>query len=359
MSASNGVTEWGRMFADLQDKHAKDGKRPSYTAVFNDHLDALIAESEVPLEWRFLAWVWRKSWGHNSDCAVDRIGGKALGQNDAAEAFGVRKQRISECVSILHLLNFLLCDQGHKLYPVVDPTQQKRRESEKMSGRVRTFDLFLEEWKVRSAADFQALESARGEVEKLRKVQFAAYQEWRRGRTSSGASLYTTNQQPTLVSSSSNVGLPPEFQQQPAAAAVLDEESEPEPEPSEQRAPPETPSVEEVAAVHAELRQLGPVAPETSAKLIRECRAVRLDCPVEEITHAVRSFRGKTGKKNLVGLALTQAPKLIAAFAPPSAQPPPHTGLDPGRREMLEAIANDERNSDEERQNARDLLNGG
>lgn len=210
MSATNGGADWGRMFADLQDAYrGPDGRRPSYTAVFNSHLDALIAEKvAVPLEWRLLAWIWRKSWGNNSECAVDKIGGKALGQNDAAEAFGVRKQRISECVAILRELNFLLCNHRYELYPVVDPTTQKRIKGEPESGAQRThrpFFAFLEDWKVRSTADFEAFESARAEYERVREVRWQAYQEWRRGRTPGGASLYTTSPTvPTEESSSSS-----------------------------------------------------------------------------------------------------------------------------------------------------------
>ena len=124
---------------------------------------------EVPLLWRVLAWIWRHSWGNSSDFCVDKIGGKPQGQQECADEFGVAKQRINDCVSLLRDLYFVLPSARYMLYPVDDPAhlrEEKANASPAPSGlpfaSSSPFEEYCKEWQVRHLAEFQELESAEG-----------------------------------------------------------------------------------------------------------------------------------------------------------------------------------------------------
>lgn len=160
-------------------------------------------EPAIPLEWRFLAGIWRYAWGNNSDFAVDRIGGKQIGQHEFAIMFGVDKRRISDRAVVLRRLDYLKPDTGHMLYPVDAPNQeQPQTDAKEQQTRVRTstdFMAFCEEWKVQASADFRALESAEAVVSRLRLVRLGQYKQWKTHRTNGGPSLYSTPQPNTQL----------------------------------------------------------------------------------------------------------------------------------------------------------------
>src|SRR5436305_1244180 len=124
MGSNGSGPDWVQAFAEFHKRHRdKNGKKLVFTAVFNAAMDAFISCAEVPLVWRVLAWIWRHSWGNDSDYCVDAIGGKPIGQQACADEFDIEKQRISDCVATLRVLYFVLPSTGHKLYPVDDPTR--------------------------------------------------------------------------------------------------------------------------------------------------------------------------------------------------------------------------------------------
>lgn len=67
--------------------HERHGKG-NYTPVFNSFLDAQIADVELELPMRVLAWVQRNSWGRHSDACVTAEGIRA-GQTDCARELGI------------------------------------------------------------------------------------------------------------------------------------------------------------------------------------------------------------------------------------------------------------------------------
>jgi hypothetical protein len=118
MSGGTGNTEWAQLLARFHaGHHDATGKRLPYTIVFNRVIESLLANSEVPCEWRILLFIWRMSWGHNSDFAVDRIDGKQIGQNVCADFFGVDKRRVSDAVVLLRGMGYIVPRKGQALYP--------------------------------------------------------------------------------------------------------------------------------------------------------------------------------------------------------------------------------------------------
>jgi hypothetical protein len=209
----NGGPDWALAFAEFHARHRDvKGKKLVFTAIFNAAMDAFITCSEVPLVWRVLAWIWRCSWGKDSDYCVDGIGGSPLGQQACADQFGVDKRRVHDCVTILRQLNFVLPPDGHKLYPVDDPTNPPPKdpnttdvESPDPSGLFREF---CDEWKVRSLADFRELESAEATVNRLKIVRLEQFREWRKARSNHAQTIKPNTQQVNEEKQSSSSALP-------------------------------------------------------------------------------------------------------------------------------------------------------
>ena len=189
MSATaNGGPDWGLAFAEFHARHRDvKGRKLVFTAIFNTSMEAFIACPEVPLVWRVLAWIWRYAWGNDSDYCVDKIGGSPLGQQACADHFQVDKRRVHDCVALLRGLNFILPANGHKLYPVDDPSKHPQKdpnttdvESPDPSG---LFKQACDEWKVRALADFQELESAEATVNRLKIVRLVWCRKWIKARS--------------------------------------------------------------------------------------------------------------------------------------------------------------------------------
>ena len=190
----NGNKEWAEIFANFHARHRDpEGKRLQYTIVFNTAIESLMVNSEVPLEWRVLAFIWRMSWGYSSDFAVDSIGGKRIGQTVCAEALHVDKRRVSDAVVLLRGMGYLLPGKGQALYPSdCLPSADSRAEPVVKVRALADFSAFLDFWKVQAPADFQELESAEATVKRVKTVRLGLYRKWKRDRTNGDPSLYTT-----------------------------------------------------------------------------------------------------------------------------------------------------------------------
>jgi hypothetical protein len=202
---TKGGPDWALAFADFHARHRDvKGRKLVFTAVFNAAMEAFIMCPEVPLVWRVLAWIWRLSWGNDSDYCVDDIGGSPMGQQACADHFGVKKQRVHDCVVLLRELNFVLPPDGHKLYPVDDPTrnapQSDSAENVKSPGPSGLFEEFNSEWKVRDLADFQELESAEATVNRIKIVRLGKYKKWLKGRSNSPQTIKPNIQHSPAVS---------------------------------------------------------------------------------------------------------------------------------------------------------------
>lgn len=219
-TATTNGSEWARIFSDFHDRHrdSKD-KKLKYVAVFNAAMDAFINCPDVPLMWRLLALIWRTSWGNSSDFCVEEIGGRPIGQRGLAERLEVDARRINDSISDLRLLNFVEPATGHRVYPIDDPSQveppNENPEDPKNPPPNGLFKEFCEEWKIRSLADFQELESAEDTVSRLKKIRLGQYREWKRARTSGGPTLYTNTE--TVNSEPEPVGRSVELPPPPAA----------------------------------------------------------------------------------------------------------------------------------------------
>lgn len=212
MTATNGNgPDWAATFAEFHRRHRDvDGKKLVFTAIFNAAMDAFILCAEVPLVWRVLALIWRYSWGNSSDYCVDQIGGEFLGQKAFAKKLGVDNRRVNDCVALLRDLYFVLPGHGHKLYPVDDPAQAASQtdnsENPKYPVPSGYFADFCVEWKIRSLADFEDLESAEATVNRIKKSRLEEYRVWRRGRTIHAMPIRT---QPSKLEPSVSVIEPP------------------------------------------------------------------------------------------------------------------------------------------------------
>lgn len=230
---TNGGPDWALAFAEFHARHRDvKGKKLVFTAIFNAAMDAFIMCPEVPLVWRVLAWIWRHSWGNSSDFCVDGIGGDPLGQQACADQFGVDKRRVHDCVALLRGLNFILPPNGHKLYPIDDPSQPPPKDPTtndvESPGPSGLFTAFCDEWKVRDLADFQELESHEAAVNRIKIVRLGKYKEWLRGR-SNHAQTIKPNIQP----------INKEKQSSSSAVSTLQASAPPRGEPVQPSAKPE------------------------------------------------------------------------------------------------------------------------
>src|ERR1035438_1248065 len=209
MSGGNGNNEWTDLFASFHARHRDSaGKKLRFTAIFNTAIESLMANSEAPLEWRVLALIWRMSWGHNSDYAVDAIGGNRIGQTVCAGALRVDKRRVSDAVVLLRGMGYLLPGNGQALYPSdCLPSADTSAEPVSKVRALADFSAFLDLWKVQAPADFQELESAEAAVKRLKILRLGLYRKWKRERTKGGPSLYTTPTTQPDKEASSNAGL--------------------------------------------------------------------------------------------------------------------------------------------------------
>lgn len=178
-------SDWAALFAEFHARHVDTrGKKLKFVIVFNASMEFFIGCREVPLMWRILAWIWRYSWGNNSDHCVDKIGGTAIGQQACAGAFQVDKRRINQCVGELRVLNFVHVKTGHRLKPVDDPGNVLA-ESPAPNGVLQgLFGAFCEEWQAEYQADFHELASAEATVARIKKVRLALFKQWKREKTS-------------------------------------------------------------------------------------------------------------------------------------------------------------------------------
>jgi len=292
---------WSRLFTEFHARHRDaNGKKLKFTAVFNTHMEVFIRESEVPLEWRFLAWIWRHAWGNNSDYAVKDISGAQLRQADFADEARVEKQRVSDAAVLLRGLNFLVTGTGQKLYPVDDPTQKPPPSGP--DGNVKSpslrglFREFCEEWKVRASTDFQELESAEATVSRLKKVRLGLFKEWKRARTSGGRIIID----PTTTTLNNNNN---SANGQPDDSVVV---------------------VQEAFSPYADISE------KAAGKLIKDCRTLKPDCTAGEIVAAIhRLADGITrSTRNPIGMLLSEVPAAVKA-----AKPLPQTETEQERRE--------------------------
>jgi len=60
------------------------------------------------LEARAVAWLARYAWGNDLDHAVEKPGGRALGQKDFATSVGISKQRASETFAEIEAHGFMV-----------------------------------------------------------------------------------------------------------------------------------------------------------------------------------------------------------------------------------------------------------
>ena len=208
MAAPNNGPDWAAAFAEFHGRHRDvKGRKLVFTAIFNAAMESFIACPEVPLVWRVLAWIWRYSWGNDSDYCVDGIGGNSLGQQGCANHFGLDKRRVHDCVTLLRDLNFVLPPDGHKLYPVDDPSNPSKDTHPEVGVKsplgsgllTSSFIQYCEEWKVRYIADFQELESAEATVNRIKIDRLGGYKPWLRERSNHAQPIKANLQQVTAV----------------------------------------------------------------------------------------------------------------------------------------------------------------
>jgi len=157
MSVGTGNSAWSDLFASFHSRHRDPkGKRLTFTVVFNTAIESLMVKSEVPLEWRVLAFIWRMSWGHSSDFAVDRIGGKQIGQTRCAEApKSINGGSVTRWLCSVEWVTS--CPgKGKRCTPAIaDPARVPAQNQFQKSGPLRTFQPFWRSGKSRPQRTFR------------------------------------------------------------------------------------------------------------------------------------------------------------------------------------------------------------
>jgi hypothetical protein len=223
------VAEWRELFDAFYKRHQDaTGRNLQFTAFFNPALEAMIDSPILCMEARALAWIIRHAWGNSSDFAVDKPGGRPLGQKDFVARVGIDKRRASETFNDLEA-EFFLETVERQLYPIDNPAAAaakaneaaKSFKSDQQSGTSRTFSQWCEEeWKVRYVADFQELEAI--EVRR-RQINLVRLRLWRESVSASknGGVLnlkeLICNEKPN--SSSSSISRPPVVEGPPTPKA--------------------------------------------------------------------------------------------------------------------------------------------
>lgn len=156
-------------------EHATQDLR--FTKEFWSHQEAIMRDRMETHGARFMAWLKRRAWGEFSLFAIRDDGWPAT-QQDAADELGIDKRIISNVARYYEARGFVH-RAGRLLYPMISPSVGPPPEKVTRSS---DFSSFLETWKVAHSTDFQALEVARSEVERIRKVMLSGYREWKKDR---------------------------------------------------------------------------------------------------------------------------------------------------------------------------------
>lgn len=170
---------------DARAEYTAATEKVGFTKDFNPSLEALMMDPTATYGQRFMAWLKRRSWGNYRLYAVLESGEPAT-QADCSRELGIEKRCISNVVAFYEERGYLY-RKGKLLYPTITPQVPPLPEK---SLAPLTFLQFIEHWKVTCSADFLALEVARSEVERLRKVQIAAYKKWLALQTNGAPTLY-------------------------------------------------------------------------------------------------------------------------------------------------------------------------
>ena len=145
-----------------------------------DPITALEAVRDDPTEtWaaRVLAWAKIEAWGNYSLYCIDKDG-KAKTQADAARQLGTTPQIVSNAIAYHQERGRIEPDTGKLIYPVLSPSKTAYKNVTGASDKSSPWQTFLELEKVTRSHDILALEVARSEVERLRKVILSRFKCW-------------------------------------------------------------------------------------------------------------------------------------------------------------------------------------
>jgi len=152
----------------------------AYTMDFNASLEALMLNPLLTANERVFAWCKRRAWGNFSDYAVNGINGAPLWQVDCAHELGLDKRIVNNSIRYWKAAGYVRTD-GKLIYPEADPVSA-RTNTEKVTHSS-DFCEFLECWKQEHPSEFQALEVARSEVRRIKKVILSDYKKSRASST--------------------------------------------------------------------------------------------------------------------------------------------------------------------------------
>jgi hypothetical protein len=156
-----------------------------FTKDFHTALQAVMDDELGTCSQRVLAWLKRRSWGNYSLYCINDDGGPARAV-DCCRELRLDKTRVSHCLKDYQRRGYLVID-ARRMTPAICP---ERAKLEAKVADARNFSSFVEDhWKVADARNFCALEVARAEVERLRKVALVAYRQWRALQTDPAPSL--------------------------------------------------------------------------------------------------------------------------------------------------------------------------
>lgn len=147
-------------------------------------LDAIIQDRLATAGERVYAWIKRRAWGNYRLFCVNEDGTPAY-QCDCVAETGILKQIVSRTVQYLEKRGYVRTE-GKLIYPVLSPVLG---EASKKVTRSVDFLQFIDDWKVTHSVDFEELEVARSNVERIRKVILSGYKQWLASRTNGGPTL--------------------------------------------------------------------------------------------------------------------------------------------------------------------------
>jgi hypothetical protein len=282
-----------------------------FTMDFNSSMEGIMADRTAAPRERVLAWIKRYSWGHYSDFAVDRIGGRALRQKDCAAQLGLGRPEISRAVAHLVRSGLVQVEQDN-LYPVRNPkASMLKRGDGRGSGRWKRFFDELSTADPEEARLYRELEK---QFNAVKKRIMRRYREWGKpAKSGDDIANSQLEESTTQVAYSNNYSTEPvddsfyaelressiiEKTQDADSSMVAGFSSPPSLTPNYECPPsssvPQTPTTTtsgekdteatEVAAIRTYLSQNGVSSDfEIVSDLLHKCRANSPYCSVEEI----------------------------------------------------------------------------
>lgn len=274
--------------SDLYREFTEQTGQLKYTQEFNGSLEAVMHDKLATVGQRVLAWIKRRSWGKYRIFCVMSDGVTPAFQRDCCAELGLHKSQVSRAIQYYADRGYLRL-QGKLIIPVPEPTLKPPPDKAQNPD---SYAAYCERWKVANSSDFQELEVAEAIVKRIKKSRLTGYRKSRTPGSGDGPFLIETIRPP-------EPDTPPDQGAPPSSSAAA--------APSSVAAAPES--------ILVALQRHGTTTPVAAGRLLKECKAAKPDCSLQEIIEVIGELAAGFSRnvKNPIGVLLKQVPSAVAA----------------------------------------------